>query len=99
MADTVDIASKRVYIGKQLNKCREQARHFSQRKTMELQDYITTAEGITPEIRQALEQALVSDPNGHELERVINETAAVHLTDETRNFLNILHAVQFDSNY
>lgn len=69
------------------------------RKLMELQDYITTAEGITPEIRQVLEQALVSDPNGHELERVINETSSVHLTDEARNFLNILHAVQFDSNY
>lgn len=67
--------------------------------TMELQDYITKAEGINEETRRQLSSALVSDPEGHELERLINEAPVTSMSDEVRNRLNIMHAVEFDTNY
>lgn len=66
---------------------------------MELQDYIANAGGITEETRRQLSQALVSDPAGYELEKLINEIPVAIISDEVRNRLNILQAVEFDINY
>lgn len=68
---------------------------------MELQNYITKAEGINEETRGVLSQALVSDSDseGYTLERLINEATDLELSDEARNNLNILHALEFDINY